>query len=214
MLASSVMDVGRPRLAIASAALAIFCVRCTLFIDTGGLAEPTDDAGDADRAPETSADANPNEGGDDAAAGDGPSDAGAVVWPANGHRYRVVVAPGELTWEDAKAQAIRLGGHLVTLTSSEENDFVFGLVLITQDAYNGDYGPWIGASQPPDAIEPDQGWGWVTGEPWSFTAWAPGFPDDDGDQDYAHYFSGKDRRATWQDGSPTGYARAFVVEFE
>ena len=46
----------------------------------------------------------------------------------NGHRYRAVFASERMTWTDAKAMAESLGGHLATLTSEAEANFVFASV--------------------------------------------------------------------------------------
>ena len=68
----------------------------------------------------------------------------------NGHFYQAVCAPS--TWDEANADAIAMGRHLATVTSEEENDFVFSLI---EDeswwANGGTYGPWIGGVQDEDA---------------------------------------------------------------
>ncbi|MHC4503614.1 MAG: PA14 domain-containing protein, partial [Planctomycetota bacterium] len=81
-----------------------------------------------------------------------------------GHRYRLYAQP--MSWHDAKRFCEQLGGHLVTITSKEENDFVTDL------ARRGGSSVWIGFTD-----ERQEGkWEWVTGEEWTFTAWAPGNP--------------------------------------
>jgi len=76
----------------------------------------------------------------------------------NGHTYAVYDVG--MTWKEAKAYAENLGGHLVTITSQAENDFVTNLIRnCTKNLY------WIGA-------ESEQRWGywkWVTGEAWGYT---------------------------------------------
>jgi hypothetical protein len=67
--------------------------------------------------------------GGDAGGGGGGGDggtipAGAVVWPTNRHHYLAV--KGSFTWTAANAAAQAAGGHLVTLSSLDENNFVFG----------------------------------------------------------------------------------------
>jgi len=53
------------------------------------------------------------------------SAASVVEWRVsdggNGHFYDVVRSQSRLTWEDARAQAVELGGHLTTLTSVAED---------------------------------------------------------------------------------------------
>lgn len=68
---------------------------------------------------------------------------------------------------------VALGGHLVTITSEAENDFVFRLT--DDDTYwfhsLNWRGPWIGTLQPPGSEEPAGGWSWVTGEPFTYARW-------------------------------------------
>jgi hypothetical protein len=70
--------------------------------------------------------------GDDGA---GPADTDwlseAVQW-TNGHSYLAVLAPG-VSWDAAEAQCEAHGGYLVTITSAEENAFVFSLVSADTD---------------------------------------------------------------------------------
>ncbi len=68
----------------------------------------------------------------------------------NGHFYQVVCLNG--TWNQANADALADGRHLATLTTAEENAFVFGLVdnqgfwHVNEFACNE--GPWLGGFQP------------------------------------------------------------------
>jgi hypothetical protein len=79
----------------------------------------------------------------------------------NGHWYQPVDTP--MSWPAARDYCLALGGHLVTVGSASENTFVHNLFA------NG----WLGAT---DEIE--QGvWRWVTGEPWDFSNWSPGEPN-------------------------------------
>jgi len=113
---------------------------------------------------------------------------GAAKWKVadggNGHTYRVVSAPEGITWTEANRRAVAVGGHLATITSKAENDFVFSL-LDHPEYWNrmghGPWmmGPWIGGMQAEGAREPDGGWQWVTAEPFEFTNWFPGDPNDD-----------------------------------
>lgn len=98
---------------------------------------------------------------------------------------------GVLTWccariDGANALAKRSGGHLATLTTPEENDFVFRLVKDDKRFWrdNGDnsyVGPTFGLQQTEGAREPDGGWGWVTGEPADWIPWFPSQPNNSGE---------------------------------
>ena len=97
----------------------------------------------------------------------------------NGHWYQVVPAEDGITWHDANARANSLGGYLATITSREENEFIFQLAdnRIYWDRppswTTSTLGPWIGGLQAKGGREPDGGWQWVTGEPFDFANWAP-----------------------------------------
>jgi len=107
-----------------------------------------------------------------------------VASGGNGHVYDVVTAPTDLTWDQAKAAAEAMSwggvsGHLATLTSQAENDFVTGLLSPVPQGHNY---CWIGGYQP-GGPEPAGGWAWVTGEPWDYTNWSSGEPNNVGDED-------------------------------
>ena len=52
----------------------------------------------------------------------------------NGHRYELIVRPSGLNWFEADALANSMGGHLATITSAAENQFVFDRLVSNQDA--------------------------------------------------------------------------------
>ena len=110
------------------------------------------------------------------------SEATPIQWQVedggNGHYYERIDFSG--SWYEAKQVAeecIYLGvsGHLATITSQAENDF------ITQNlvASSGEASHFLGGYQDesaPDYSEPGGGWRWVTGETWNYTNWAPAEP--------------------------------------
>jgi len=120
---------------------------------------------------------------------------GAIHWPTaaggNGHWYEAVVAASDISWTDAKAAAEAslldgVAGHLVTITSSAENNFVYSLIagnptmwhFVPRFSLNG---PWLGLYQDtsdPAYSEPAGAWKWVTGEPLVYTNWRAGSPND------------------------------------
>jgi Lectin C-type domain/Dockerin type I domain len=98
----------------------------------------------------------------------------AVQWKTsaggNGHWYlfRPVATP--IDWQQARASAESLGGHLATPTSAAENAFILGSV-IAQGVAENDYGPHIGGFRDPKIPEPSAAcanWHWTTGEPFDF----------------------------------------------
>jgi len=99
----------------------------------------------------------------------------------NGHFYQPVRCPEGVFWGDAVELSMLAGGYLVTLTSDKENTFVFNLVddvVKYWIALNCRFrkGPWLGAFQAPGSPEPAGGWTWITGEPFTYTAWEPKNP--------------------------------------
>lgn len=89
----------------------------------------------------------------------------AAIDPQTGHCY--VFFSGVLIFDDAEAscRALGLGWHLATLTSAAEDLFVQALVGQTQT--------WFGFDNIADGVN----FVWVTGEPVSYTNWAPGEPN-------------------------------------
>ena len=109
---------------------------------------------------------------------------GMVQNPANGHFYEAVTVTGPLGWDqarsDANSRSFRgVQGHLVTITSEEEDRFILESFAdeLNRDA---DGHLWLGGFQPDGSAEPDGGWQWVTGEPFEYTNWGEGEPNDAG----------------------------------
>jgi len=101
----------------------------------------------------------------------------------NGHWYAVL--PEMHTWYDADEIARtpeepgRMGGYLATITSQEENDFIFNNIIFDID-------------EPPSVLDElwlggvDVGyleWVWITGEPFEYENWAPSEPNNKGVED-------------------------------
>ncbi len=150
---------------------------------------------------------------------------GNVEWPiaagGNGHRYRVVAAPAGLDWDTAAAASATDGGYLATITSQAENDFVYALASAASGAWynsgsgNG-VGPWLGGSQPPGATEPAGDWQWVTSEPFTFTNWHPGQPDNAQFLEHNLHFwgLGVSMSPLWNDTRKTSLLQGYVLEIE
>ncbi len=99
----------------------------------------------------------------------------AVQWRVedggNGHWYQCLRTTGSgEVWNVSHAAANALGGHLATLTSQQENSWVYEL-SVAQNAWSGRNGPLLGGYK-----LPDNSFRWVTDEPWSYTSWLPGEP--------------------------------------
>lgn len=135
----------------------------------------------------------------------------------NGNFYTLVSDPG-ITFEAAAAAAegtLRCGqpGHLVTLTSQEESDFVvasFGVGALGAK--------WLGAYQPVSS-DGANGWAWITGEPFSFTQWNAGEPNNGY---YGPVYGYEDAAVFWSAGNwndaPSGWDNygngGYVIEWD
>lgn len=205
-----------------AAAIATTCVHCSLLLyNEEELTEGPLPSVGVDASPETNA---PDVTARDASADASDADAwtlpdAAVVWSANGHAYEVVVA-NEIDWHAAKEAAAERGGHLVTITTDAENDFVFTLAKPAGEAWkyeSGDdlsLGPWIGCIQAPGSIEPDGGFGWITGEPFAYESFGNGQPDDSAGENACHFFSYGELEAVWNDNASTLPLAGYIVEYE
>jgi hypothetical protein len=160
-----------------------------------------------------------------------------VASGGNGHTYRVVAASGLISWDAANAAALATGGYLATITSAEENSFVF--TLIDDPTYwtqsSNDHGPWIGGFQPANSSEPSGGFTWVkqtgaaTPELFAYANWESGEPNNltttvsgiNYNQDRVSFFHvGTGRAPTWSDEynlTGTGlnqWTKSYVIELE
>ena len=129
----------------------------------------------------------------------------------NGHWYEFVAII--TSWDVAKQLAEEkqhndFEGHLATITSFEEQSWISSVL-----PYNK---VWLGGYQPDNTVEPDKGWAWITGEPWEYTNWRAGEPNDNyGDEDYLvidkYSIDGQ-----WNDQRIDGWNKmiGYIVEYE
>ncbi|MFO1486726.1 MAG: protein kinase [Verrucomicrobiaceae bacterium] len=113
-----------------------------------------------------------------------------------GHLYEFV-PDKTLTWTQAKAAAEAKGGHLATITSKEENDFLASNMIAKIEK---GLGAWIGGT---DEGAPGQ-WRWVTGEPFTFTAWNPGEPGNGSGEPVLFFSMNDDGKVGWGDIRTSG----------
>ncbi len=96
---------------------------------------------------------------------------------------------GDVEYWDALNHANALGGHIVTIGSQAENDFVASVI--------GSGGIWLGLS---DAGS-EGNFYWTNGEPVTYTNWANWEPNNYNNEDYVEMFSS----GVWNDVSDTDY---------
>ena len=96
-----------------------------------------------------------------------------VMWKDNPITGKVVgLTYGTSGWNAAEAQAVAYGGHLVTVRSQSEQDWLvqqFSSVW-SVPYINQPHGPWFGLS---DAAQHGN-WTYTSGEPVAYTYWAGG----------------------------------------
>ncbi len=157
-----------------------------IFNANGGTVTPTSGVTGADGRLTTTV-ANPN----------APAD--AVYFSGNAYK----IYSTTLNWESAKAYCGELNGHLASITSAEEQSFI--------DSLNANSARlWIGGYR-----DDNFNWFWVTGEPWGYTNWAAGEPNDSG-----NVVSNENRVALWPrqwndlNENNTGEQSGFVCEWD
>ena len=133
-----------------------------------------------------------------------------VVNPENGHEYALL---DSRSWVDSEVAAIRLGGHLATVRNQAEQDFVY-------QTFADLAGPrllWIGLND--NLVEGT--FQWTSGEPVSYTHWAPGEPNNSfGYENFvAMFYPGHTEEGLWNDWGerttdPIGIPFSGVVEVD
>ena len=116
-----------------------------------------------------------------------------------GHRYRLYTQ--RMTWHQAKRFCEEQGGHLVTITSAEEQRFVGRLAGSSGRRLQ----VWLGITDEGH----DRRWEWVTGEELVFQAWVRGDPSPGERENYARLIS----NAQWAD-VPASARFSVVCEWE
>ncbi|HET9662677.1 MAG TPA: hypothetical protein VFP00_00495 [Burkholderiales bacterium] len=151
-----------------------------------------------------------------------------VLNPNNDHFYEVVPGNG-ISWNDASLAAeasFHLGvqGHLATITSAAENQFVDQLRQDALDAADISQAQvWIGGFQAAGSGEPGEGWQWVNGEgtfpgvdsATPFADWAAAEPNNVGGSE-SHLTLGRyGLGGGWNDeGSAQSTIGGYVIEYD
>jgi hypothetical protein len=118
---------------------------------------------------------------------------GPVTNPSNNHRYYLLT---NANWSDSQAEAVTLGGHLVTINDPIENQWVF-------DTFSNFGGVrrnlWTGLTD--DVAEGS--FLWISGDPSTYRNWSAGEPNTfmGNNEDYAHIWASGYGSATaaWND---------------
>jgi hypothetical protein len=145
--------------------------------------------------------------------------------PGTGHYYERIDALG-ITWDAARAAAetrtwLGASGHLATIGSQEENDFITDQLLRTASGTPREgWEYWVGGFQPQGSPEPGGNWQWVTGEPMVYTAWQSGEPNNwAGNENCLEMLAREDPAwpdaGRWNDRAAdyTGDIEGYIVEY-
>lgn len=123
----------------------------------------------------------------------------AAVKEKDGHTYEYynMVMP----WNQAYRFCESKGGHLVTISDDDENNFVHGMISSNS---------WIGST----SINNSNKWYWITNEPFDYTNWNAGEPNCYNSIEYygVMLYSGSDAKK-WND-LPNTTSMAFVCEYD
>ena len=117
----------------------------------------------------------------------------------NGHTYEYYNYP--LKWFDAYRFCEKKGGHLVTISSKKEDDFIFGLVQNNS--------VWIGGR-----TFDNSPWMWITGESFDYQNWGVNQPDNYNDSEDALQYSISDQGTVYWNDASKKIALAFICEYD
>ncbi len=124
----------------------------------------------------------------------------------NNHTYSIYNIP--TTWEKAEEICKKLGGHLVTITSQDEQIIVNELLEYGNLSFYSIGGKRIGDSN---------NWEWINGEIFDFTNWATGEPNNVNNiENYLSVFN-TSIKGYWNDSTNSaseGFCNGFICEVE
>jgi hypothetical protein len=126
----------------------------------------------------------------------------------NKHHYYYYTITHNYTWDQAKAQAEAMGGYLWSVNSQSEHEAVAQMYqsqsAVCCEAFNGAY-------------KENGTWKWHSGEPFNYTNWASGQPDNpNGDSRIRVQWGWSDLNGTpgqWEDYGNGWDTQKYIVEF-
>ena len=120
----------------------------------------------------------------------------------NGNKYEYY--SDTMSWWQAYRFCEKKGGHLVTINSKEENDFVVGMTT------GKNYGVWTGGK----TDSSHEVWYWITGEPFEYQNWDDGEPNNV-NQDAVQLYITDTHIGKWDDLASTDTTNCgFVCEYD
>ena len=122
----------------------------------------------------------------------------------NGHSYQYIDTA--VSWTEAHDLCNSLGGHLVTITSPEEQAFI-------ESEFNGQM-VWIGAYNNGAYGGDKNVWRWVSGEEWNYKNFSDGEPSNSSGEEW---FGCLWKEMKWNDlreGDPGNRLSGFICEYD
>ena len=116
-----------------------------------------------------------------------PGEGAWVVNPANRHAYKSIRCE---SWNDANSKAAVEDAYLVSINDEAEQKWLSEI-----------FGPrpyWIGLTD----LAKEGEWGWTSGEPVTYTNWAPNEPMDANRSEEDYVFMGHSPHGEWSDVGP------------
>ncbi len=120
----------------------------------------------------------------------------------NDHYYYVYDVDTITDWNMAQEYCESQGGYLATITSAEEDAFLYS--YITGAGYSS---VMFGLTDQEQADD----WHWITGEEFSYQNWRSGEPNHQGGYEHYGMYYGRNTDGTWNDGS--GRGGSFLCEW-
>ncbi|MBN1797592.1 MAG: hypothetical protein JW822_03385 [Spirochaetales bacterium] len=121
----------------------------------------------------------------------------------DGHTY--YISKNKITWLEAAAVCEQNGGHLVTITSKEENQAIIEAIK----AKNIKPSIWIGLTD----YKHEGIWKWITGEKLKFSCWHIKQPDNQSANNRAEHFAQIWFSYYWNDASDLATS-FYILEIE
>ena len=133
----------------------------------------------------------------------------------NDHWYGLIVGEDPISWTDARVLAEDNGGYLVSINDQAENDFLTATYHNIPPGCGWKNSPiigvcpalWIGLYEPSG----EGSWAWVNGDPFTFSSWDTGEPNNAGDEDCANFWTSLP--GVWNDDK-CHLGRGAIFEFD
>ena len=120
----------------------------------------------------------------------------APAFTYNGNQY--LLTSSQLTWSQAQAEAVSVGGNLVSINDAGEETWL-------KSTFGTSEGFWIGIND----LATEGNFEWISGQPVTYTNWALGEPNNaGGNQDFGRINFGANRQ--WDDASTNARFRGII----